>query len=395
MSVGARIFVGIIFTIIGLSFVATTASLYYEFGYKNPGTNWIDIATFYSHLFIFFPVFGLLALAAFYIPSCAFTDMYWNHVPYGKFRFGLGFVVLLAFAAYGGMALGEGKVRSIWEAKPSVLLADQGEGCGPNQTCTRAPVLQALSDVREQSRLRTGMAAFVLKCKDDPLIQMPERELVKRYCFATGALADDKTCCLAQDRFGIAMGELAEPEASRSLTDKVHRATLPLKLFFLLVVLSVGVLLAVRRKGIQQHYANWIPKIERGVLVGAFTMLFLPIMNLAFLQSNALLYGNNLDSLYRTISWPGTIVFVGWALILMFFFLRDIDKDWETVGRIAGVVGSMLAVSNYNLIIDYFVRFVGSGADNYSLSFLGIAALAALVAIIIQPKGKRVRDATT
>ena len=41
----------------------------------------------HSHLFFFFPVLGVLALFAFYLPSVVFTHLYWNHLPYGKLRF--------------------------------------------------------------------------------------------------------------------------------------------------------------------------------------------------------------------------------------------------------------------------------------------------------------------
>lgn len=387
MSVGSRVFVGIIFSIIGLSFVATTAALFYEFGYTNSGVDWVALATYYSHLFVFFPVFGLLALAAFYIPCVAFTDMYWKYVPYGRFRFGLGTVLVLALSVYGAMALSGGDQRSIWEARPDVLKDDTGEGCDSEaKQCARRPVLKALASVRELSMSRTGMGEFILKCGDDPYINDPKEDKVERYCFATGKLERQRACCDAQENFGKAMVQMVGPTDNRSLTEWVHVLTLPMKLFFLFVVLIVGILLAARRHGLKAHYPAWIPKIERGVLVGAFSMLFLPVMNLAFLQTNALLYGEKLESLYRTIALPCTILFIGWALILLFFFLRDIDKDWETVGRIGGVVGSMLAVSNYELIIDYFVRFAGSGAGSWSLGALIVLATIALAGIILQPR---------
>ncbi len=392
MSIGARVFVGVIFFIIGLSFIATTAALYYEFGYMSPGTDWLAIATFYSHLFLFFPVFGLLALAAFYVPCCTFTDMYWNHVPWGKLRFGVGFAIVTAVSFFGASALDKGDLRSIFEVKPEILAADPGDPpgeCQPNSSCKRAPVLTALADVRHNSQTRAGMAKFVRNCKPDPLVERPPEDSQKRYCFVTRSLVDADTCCAAQREFGKAIAEMHKPLNARSLTVKVHQATLPMKIFFLLVVLVVGVLLAIRRRGISQHYGDWILKIERGVLVGAFSMLFLPVMNLAFLQSSSLLYGTEFDSLYRSISLPGTVLFAGWALLLLFFFFRDIDKDMETIGRIAGVVGSFLAVSNYDLIVNYFVRFAGSGADGLSLFLIGAVAFAAFIAIVVQPKGPR------
>jgi len=415
MSIAARVFVALIFLILSASFIAPTAALYYEFGANGKATNWLTFAAVYSHLFLFFPTFGILALAAFYVPCCAFTDMYWKHVPFGALRFGFWFVTLIALSAYGAHMLDSAKVRSIWEVKPEVLNADKGqtlEKCRPDpkcvrdqgasegQTlkecpltlpCTRAPVLAALEQVREVSKKRLGMAVFVRNCpQDDELIDISRDEVnQKRWCFASGSKVDACTCLTVQKAFGEAITQMYESEENRTQTAKVHNATLPMKIFFLFVVLVVGLLLAVRRRGIADHYADWVPKIERGVLVGAFAMLFLPVMNLAFILSSSLLYGNDIDSFYRNISLPATLLFGAWAMILLFFFFRDADKEMETVGRISGIIGSALAISNYDLIINYFVRFAGSGADVWSLGMLAALAVIPLIAIVTQPKGKR------
>lgn len=389
---GARIFVGIIFTVVGMSFIATTGALYYEFGYQANSNAWISLATFYSHLFIFFPLFGVLALVAFFTPASVFVDMYWRHVPWGKLRFGLGFLIVLAVSAVAGLGLGGGQQRSIWEVKPEVLAQDPGEpaGCDARlQTCLRVPVLEALIDVRARSAQRVGMSQFVRDCTPDPLIETPPEQLSRRYCFASRTLVDAATCCRAQERFGQAIGQMFQPEANRSLTVQVHRATLPFKIFFLLVVLLIALLLAVRRRGIVEHYGAWILKIERGVLIGALAMLFFPIMNLAFLQSSGLLYGTALDSVYRSISWPLMAAFGLWALLLLFFFFRDVDKDIETVARIGGVVVSGLAIMKYQLIVDHAVWFMGAGASIVTLGIIAALVGVAFIAIVVQPKRKK------
>jgi hypothetical protein len=392
MSGGARAFVAIVFAILGLSFVATTASLLYEFGIAEPKGEWFALAAFYSHLFVFFPIFGLLALCAFYIPSCAFTDMYWRHVPMGKARFTAGFIVLAVISLGTAWLLGGGSLRSIWEAKPAVLIADQGDpvGCaGDQQTaCRRVPVLAAVAYVREKSSSRTGMAQFVRDCQQDPLIETPPEATARRYCFVTRTRIDAAQCCDAQLAFATTLQKMTSEPGDRSMTGVVHKLTLPLKIFFLLVVMVIALMLAARRHGIAEHYRPWIRKIERGVLVGAFAMLFLPVMNLAFLQSSGLLYGTAIDSNYRSLSWPLMIGFGCWALALLFFFFRDSDKDVETVGRIAGVVGSALAISNYGIIIDLFARHAGAGGAVWSVAKLALIAAGAGLAIIIQPKKK-------
>lgn len=389
---GARIFVAIVFTIVGASFFATTGALYYEFGYLTNSDAWIPLATFYSHLFIFFPLFGALALVAFFIPACAFVDMYWRHVRWGKLRFGLGFLIVLAVSVGAGLGLGGGQLRSIWEVKPDVLAQDAGEpaGCDARQqTCLRVPVLQALSDVRARSTDRIGMSQFVRDCTPDPLIETPPEQLARRYCFASRTLVDAATCCRAQEQFGQAIRQMFEPEANRSLTVQVHKAMLPFKIFFLLVVFLIALMLAMRRRGISEHYGAWILKIERGVLIGALSMLFFPIMNLAFLQSSGLLYGTAMDSVYRSISWPMMAAFGLWALLLLFFFFRDVDKDIETIARIGGVVGSALAIAKYQLIVDHAVWFMGAGASIVTLGMIAVMVGVAFIAIVVQPKRKR------
>ena len=72
--VGARIFVALCFVVLGASFVASTALLIYEF----QGIDWLTMVVAHSHLFFFFPVLGILALFAFYLPSVVFTHLYWT-----------------------------------------------------------------------------------------------------------------------------------------------------------------------------------------------------------------------------------------------------------------------------------------------------------------------------
>ena len=85
------------------AFVGSTGLLINE--YKDAG--WEAMAIAHSHLFLFYPLFGILALAAYYLPAVVFTDLYWRHIPYGKLRFLLGAIVVA------GLWLGW---RSCWMA---------------------------------------------------------------------------------------------------------------------------------------------------------------------------------------------------------------------------------------------------------------------------------------
>lgn len=391
MALSARLFVGVIFTLLALSFLATTGALYYEFGHLNPDGEWFALMVFYSHLFVFFPTLGIVALVAFYWPAVAFTDMYWRHVPFGGLRYSLGFVVLAGLSFFIADLLGKGELRSIWELKPSVIAADQGaqvENCSAAMpTCPRSPISKAIKDVRVESQTRVGMAQFVRECKPDPLVEMPPDRATRRYCFAAGTLTDADSCCRVQEAFGRSVGALHTDPDNRSLTKQVHEATLALKIFFLLVVLAIAVLLTGWRKSLPLYYAEYIRKVQRGILVGAFAMLMLPLINLAFLQASGLLYGNALDSVYRSMS-PGMLVLIAlWALMLLFFFFREAgQQDMETVARIGGIVGSGLFALNYQIAIDYFTLYLGAGATATSIGFLVVLCIVLLAVVVFQPK---------
>src|SRR5882724_8307464 len=107
---GARVFVAIAFFILGASFLASTALLIQEF----QAADWWSMVVVQSHLFFFFPVFGLLALAAFYLPAVIFADLYWRHLPYGRLRFLIGLVVV-AVVSVGVASWLDKKPRALYE----------------------------------------------------------------------------------------------------------------------------------------------------------------------------------------------------------------------------------------------------------------------------------------
>src|SRR5262245_50299959 len=188
MLLGVRVFVALLFVVIGASFLATAGMLVYEFQHAD----WVTVAAFYSHLFVFFPTFGIVALLAFYTPACVFMDLYWRHVPYGRLRFTLGFFVLAGLSVAIAMQLLASPERSVWEVRPSALLADKGEpqGCASGGAgCTRMPILQALDNVRAVSQQRIGLSDLARNCSLDPLVNTPLSQLERRrFCFASTPL---------------------------------------------------------------------------------------------------------------------------------------------------------------------------------------------------------------
>lgn len=386
MSSVTRAIVAIVFAVLGMSFIITTAVLYSEFREHD----WFTLATLYSHLFIFFPTFGILALCAFYAPACAFLDLYWNsgRVPFGKLRFAFGTAVLVVLSVLTARALVGGDLPAIWWLKPQTLASDTGapKGCIANpkagQTqCLRHPIMESVAEVRRQSQRRNGLSILVRKCDTDPLIETPRDMVELRYCFITKTKLTAAECCAAQTRFTMALSELYASEQQHSVTSLIHTLLLPLKVFFLLMILAIGILLAIWRRTIDDLYGAQTVHIERGILIGALAMLIWPISNHGFLQSSSLLYGKYGEGFYSQLSPLMSGLFVVWVLLLVLFFFRREQRDIEAAGKIGGGIASLVFALKYQEIIDYGTRFLGSGADPIELAVLGGALFAGLAAI--------------
>lgn len=400
MSVWSRTFVALVFLVLGASFITTTAVLIREFAqpedWADPlaigTTTWFSLASFYSHLFIFFPTFGILALWAFYTPAVCFVDMYWKHVPAGRFRFLAGFAVVVAFSWFASEILKSGDERSMFEIRPDVLAADTGAPAECNARageCNRLPVLTGLSNLRQIAHLRSDLEEFSRNCQPDQLMPRPKSFEEERYCFVTGTLParsthfkDGSACCAAQQSFANWFKLQHKTVPNRSMTGEVHNLLLPFKVFFLLVLLIVGVLLALRRSAIEEHYPVYMNRIERGVLIGAVVMLFWPIMNHAFMHSAVVLYGNSGESIFRYLGPGFSIAFGAWGLLLLFFFFRRFGANIDMIGKVAGVVSAGVAVLQYEHLVDYMAWFAGSGASIYSIGVLLLLGVLAMIPLV-------------
>ncbi|MEL6288143.1 MAG: hypothetical protein AAFQ42_01995 [Pseudomonadota bacterium] len=384
LSRGSRFFVGFVFAILGASFIATTALMLYEYRHSD----WPGILTFYSHVYIFYATFGLVALAAFYIPCCVFTDMYWKHIPYGRIRFLAGFALLGGLSVAISSMLLAGNERYYWEIAPEALASDRGGQvrCGDDgeRSCRRLAVLNALSATREISQSRIGLGPFGRDCRPDPLVELSSNAQAPRWCFVSASMETAASCCRVQDAFAQTMTRLYETPGNRSLSSLVTPVLLPLKIFFLLVLYTVGVLLALRRQRVDTHYETMAKRIETGVLTGAFVMLFWPVMNHAYLQSTAVLYGSHGDSLFRLLGPAFSLMFGGWALMLLFFFHRRYEKSLEAVGKIAGLLASALAILQYENIVNWAERITGSGANSFTIAILVGLGVLALIQLLVR-----------
>lgn len=394
MTYGVRTFIGCVFVAVGLSFLTTTAVLIWEFW----NADWLTIASFYSHLFFFFPTFGIVTLLAFYTPACVFTDMYLRYIPLGMHRFSIGLIAVIGLSIVGANMMTGADERSVFEIEPNLLRADRGDpaGCSAGGACTRLPILEAVQNVRRVSQGRIGLSDLARNCRPDTLKDAVTTLVpAKRYCFAStplpheisqvteGQRVSDLECCAAQRRFTEAVNTLHAQPGARSITARVHTALLPFKIFFALVLFIISIMLAVRRIRMEKYYSQYMRGIERGVLIGAVAMVVYPIMSHAFLQSAALLYfGGGPSGGYRAMAPVFSFLLGAWGLLLLFFFYGRQNERMQNLARMGGMIGSAVAVVKYEQIIDVFVRGFGSGADVLNITLLCIAAFAAVLLIL-------------
>lgn len=420
MSLYSKLFVSFVFAILGLSFWVTTGLLYWEFSedWRRPvfeGALWFDLMTHYSHVFLFFPLFGTVALFAFYLPAAVFVDMYWrpakdpaNEIPYAKRRFVGGWIALVLISGGIGYGLSLGDETSLWQIKRDQLREGGKTGAvcallGQNGQCQRVTFPTALANVRRVSQDRERITDLKRVCGRDPLVEQLSGPEPKRYCFVTAEysrdadvlqskLLDDKTCCTALQQFETdARNVHLATDDNRSWLDRIQYITLGMKIFFLLVILTISVLLACRRGRIMSQYGHLAHRIDRGVIIGTIAMLFLPFMNHAYMLSTELIYGPN-DwlgggdgvSFYR-VPYALSIAFGIWGFSIMLFFIRREDKEAERMSKIIGTIASGVFVLKYESMIDYAVRFAGPGAGIHSvLTLITIAVLMWLALVVLK-----------
>jgi hypothetical protein len=363
---GARVFVTLVFFVLGAAFIVSTGLLLLEF----ENTERLTILTAHSHLFFFFPVLGVLALFAFYLPAVVLTHFYWNRVRYGKLRFLAGFGVLAVGAVAVAIWLDE-PPRGIYEVSPIALAADKGD-----PATKRAPILQSLLDLRAEARKRVGLSKFARNCDSDTLLEAPEEMNKVRYCFPAQAPLKGAECCAVQKSATEAVTQLYRTRPSISATyDAIF---LPMKIFFVLVIVAIAGLLAIWRNRLDEHYGELVPRLERSIIVGAFAMLFWPAMDYGYQQTTDVLFGRHGEGPQLRLS----LVLIPWALLLLFYFLRRLGKRGELVGQISGVVVAGVAVLRYEQLNDLVGRIFGIGAEPWFLIFLVAASLAGLVLLL-------------
>lgn len=393
----ARVFVFLVYACLGLSFLATTVVLAYEFR----EARWLDFAAMDSHLFLFFPTLGIVALVAFYVPSCAIADLYLRHVRFGKVRFILGAFFISGLSYFIAANLLLSPKRSIWEIAPATLEADEGApaGCAQTGSCERMPALLALRNLRHVSQTRLGLAEFVRDCSHDALLELRPGPEAKRFCFAATPLSQsprlqsDADCCRAQERLSAKISSLYHDPDQRSLVAKVRTWFLPLKVFFLLVLVIISVQLVSRQRAIQQYYPGTMPRIEFSVIIGAAAVLLFPLMAQAFVQSSQALLGVGGRGTFSLLMPVVSLAFGVWALLMVLFFFRRRNKELEAFAKMGSAIAGVIAVLKYSIVTAIFVRMLGSGASLYTIGALVAVCIVTVITLIWPPMAKVEREA--
>ena len=379
----AHVFVAVLFAGLGLAFTAPTAFLIWEFG----STDWPTLLVAHSHLFFFFPVFGVLALVAFYRPSVAFTDFYWCHVKLGRVRFVLGFLLVAASAAWFGAGLAKSELRSVWEIAPDVLQAElrarSGEAtpCLPGaNACRRQPLLSALQRVRELGQSRSSISELQRNCKFDPLVQRPVSDGDRRYCFPAAAMLNVDDCCRVQQQFRDDVRLMAAASGSRSVLSRVDEVASYFKSFFIIVIFVIGALLVVWQRRIRELYPNGLEDIENGIIIGAVAMVFWFLMDYAYQQTSDLLFGRQQAGFPIRLSF----IIVPWAVLLMLYFTRSVRAQDTQInpGQLLIALLSSVAAVQYDKIANLSFRLLGAGAEWWIYAFLLCISLLMLILIL-------------
>ncbi len=387
----ARVFVFLVFLVLGASFLATTGSLVREFK-----DSWLDYAALDSHLFVFFPALGIVALVAFFMPSVVFTDLYWRHIRFGRVRFLFGFLAIAVASYFIAGVLMDGQRRSYWESAPAAVAADAGEpaGCAQRgEPCLRLPLPMAIRNLRQVSRARLGLDELIRNCSTgarDALIEPARTPERRRFCLASTplssspALEDDESCCKAQARLMLFAQDNYRVAATRSITSEVHALLLPLKVFFLLVVFVMSFLLAAHHKKVEKNYRAYLPQMEIGLFAGALCIMFFPLMSQGFLQSNEVLSGSIGRGPFSDAVPIISLLFMVWVLLIgLFFYRRRSDDRLVTIGRFAGILVSNIGIIKYNLLVAIFIWALGAGASQTGLIALVGACVCAIVLMLL------------
>jgi hypothetical protein len=364
VSTFSKWFVGLVFTVLGGAFLASTASVIHEFR----DTELTTILAANSYIFIFFPTLGILALFAFYLPAVIFADLYLSRSSWFlKLRFLFGFAAAVAASLWFAGRLDSVPHRAVWEASPAALRDDATRPmtCLNGKSACVHPVLPTLVYVREMALDRTSLAPFARDCQRDELVESNPDNQAVRYCFPARELLDAEHCCRVGDAFAKRLYRMWENPATRSQAAELDRYLMPFKCFFIIILVTIGLLLVAWKRTLRARYAPWQRQMELGLQIGAVAMLAWPVMDYAYQLVSDVLFGQAMKLPLRL-----SLVTVPWVLLLTFHF-KDRLKEDARFGQILGTLASGVV---------FFVR--GQDISNWSAKLVGIGGTTLTFALI-------------
>ena len=371
-----RSLVTLLFVLIYLAFLTETAVLVWEFGDSGLA---LRLATLDAHNFIFFPVAGLLALVGFWRPTVLVTDaLARGQIAGGRAVLGVTLLasVLAAFAA-AAVFSGPG-ARSIYEISPAALAADTAE---PG----RLAIPDALITLNILADGPGGLSPYQARCDSEWLRFSPIAD-EERMCLPAGQRMSVADCCAAKARFRAHINTL-QAEAPSYLS-QVHTAVLPIKSFFLLMLLAIGILLVRFRRALLTRYGERVEDVSFGLAVTGVVMMAWPLLNAAYLETMALLTGDGSSGAYTVFAPLIALGFGIWALLLIFFHLRTYPSQIEYAARIGGFIAAAIGVLRYEEITGFLIANLGVGAGIVAIVVFAVMILALVSALIIGIKPK-------
>ncbi|MGE0699369.1 MAG: hypothetical protein AB7O57_09765, partial [Hyphomicrobiaceae bacterium] len=240
-------------------------------------------------------------------------------------------------------------------------------GCRPS-------LIGASRDLREQSLNRLRLSPLVRECTPDPLLERPQTDATPRYCFPAHQKLDTDACCRMQRALhDQAFAHWSAP-AQRSVAAELDRwIFLPLKTFFVLIIVVIGLLLIRWKSRLVAHYGPLLPAMERGLQIGALAMLPWLIMDYGNQQVTDILYGPGGGFPMRL-----SLVLIPWAVLVAGYFADRVKVGFAALVRGSGAVISAAAYLNYRDVFDWSAKALGVGAPPIHFFTLGLVSLLAI-----------------
>jgi hypothetical protein len=240
------------------------------------------------------------------------------------------------------------------------------------RTCLRGSLPDVTRRLRDVAQERISITDLGRLCKLDSRIEPPANRQHRRYCFPADANLDAGNCCGVQESFrSHVFGLWQTPRSRSSASDNDRWLFLPAKIFFIVIVLVIAVFMVVWRRELDDHYRQYIPAIERGILVGAVAILFWPLMDYAHQQTSDVLFGKTTAGL----PFRQSLVIVPWAILLLLYFANRLGRSLTRVTQVATIIASAVAVLRVQEIHDWSPRLLGTGSGLWTAGFLAGLAL--------------------